>query len=279
LQINPATANLGTQGSTVQFQALEVSTDAGHPAKTRDVTKDVTWTSSNAAAVTVTSSGLATSVGPGTATISASTNGSFGVITATASVTSTGHDLLSLAIVPSSQTLYAVSETAQFVAIGTFNSDPVTQDMTAMATWRSSDANLATINSSGLATAVSCASASCDTSITASATSSSGNTVTSTPVTLTILPNSGGSNLPSLTVYKVGLGSGSVVSSPAGTGINCGSACTANFVLNATVTLVATPDAGSVFGGWSANCAPSTASPCMVTMGNSETVGAIFNQQ
>jgi hypothetical protein len=42
LQISPTTANVGPTGSTVQFTALEVSTDAGHPSKTRDVTKTVT---------------------------------------------------------------------------------------------------------------------------------------------------------------------------------------------------------------------------------------------
>jgi hypothetical protein len=191
--------------------------------------------------------------------------------------------LQSLAIVPSAQTVYAIAETAQFVAIGTFNSDPITQDMTNQVTWRSSDVNLATINSSGLATEVSCPSGQCNTAITASATSSSMNTITSTPVTLTVTQGSGGSLLPSLTVYKVGVGTGTVTSSPGGTGITCGATCTGNFVLNSNVTLVATPDAGFVFGGWSANCTPytptSTPATCVVTMANSETVGAIFNQQ
>jgi hypothetical protein len=279
LSITPASATLGSPGSTIQFRALETATDAGHPSQTTDVTNQVTWVSSNPTAATISSKGLATSVGSGTTTITATTNGSFGVLTANATLTASGHDLLSLAIVPSSQTLFALGETAQFVAIGTFNSDPITQDMTDLVIWRSTDVNLATINTSGLATAVGCASTSCATTITASATSFSGNTITGVPAALTVMPGSGGSNLPSLTVYKVGLGTGTVSSSPAGTGINCGAACTANFVLNSTVTLVATPAAGSVFGGWSANCLPATSATCTVTMGNSETVGAVFNQQ
>ena len=287
LQISPASASVGSLGGTVQFKALEVATNAaGHPPKTKDVTNTVTWTSSNAGTATISSTGLATAVGSGTTTITASTNGSFGVLTTTATLTVLGHDLLTLAIVPTSQTLYALQETAQFVAIGTFNSNPITQDMTNQVTWRSTDVNLATINTSGLATAVSCpplgTTSSCDTTITASAPSFSGNRIiTSVPAALTITSNSGVSTLPSLTVYKVGLGTGTVVSTPPGSGINCGSgaACTANFVLGAGVTLTATPDAGSVFGGWSANCAPPTAATCTVTMGNSETVGAIFNQQ
>jgi len=286
LSITPANATL-SPGSTIQFRAIETSTHAGHPNRSTDVTNQVTWESSNTAVATISTSGLATSVGPGSTTITATGDGSFGVLNANATLTASGHDLLSLSIVPSSQILYAVAETAQFVTIGTFNSDPITQDMTDQVTWRSVDVNLATINSSGLATAVSCAIGSCDTTITASATSANGNTITSDPAALTIEPNAGGSTLPSLTVYKVGLGTGTVVSTPAGTGIICGTgaACTGNFVLNSTVTLVATADPGSVFGGWSANCLPSTPSAppssgtCTVTMANSETVGAIFNQQ
>jgi len=44
-----------------------------------------------------------------------------------------------------------------------------------------------------------------------------------------------------LTVVKTG--NGTVTSSPAG--INCGTTCSASFARNTTVTLTATPDAGS----------------------------------
>jgi hypothetical protein len=281
LEVSPASASIGAAGSTMQFKALEIATDAGHPSKTTDVTKTVTWSSGDTGVATISASGLATATGSGTTTITASTNGSYGVVTGTASLTAQGHDLLSLVIVPSSQTLYAVGETAQFVAVGTFDSAPITQDMTDQVTWISTDVNLATINSSGLATAVSCPPAPaqvCNTSITASAISSGGSQVDSLPAALTLNLNpGGGSNLPSLTIYKVGLGTGTVTGI-AGSGINCGTSCTANFVLNASVTLTATPDAGSVFGGWSANCILPTATTCTVSMGNSETVGAIFNQ-
>jgi len=56
-----------------------------------------------------------------------------------------------------------------------------------------------------------------------------------------------------LTVAKVGLGGGSVTSSPAG--IDCGATCSASFNLSAAVTLTATPDSGSVFAGWGGACA------------------------
>jgi hypothetical protein len=94
---------------------------------------------------------------------------------------------------------------------------------------------------------------------------------------LSVDPGGGGSSLPSLSVYLVGAGTGTVVSSPAG--INCsgsGSGCTAYFPAGSTVTLTATPSSGT-FGGWSSNCTPDAANPCTVTMGTNQTVGAIFN--
>jgi hypothetical protein len=52
-----------------------------------------------------------------------------------------------------------------------------------------------------------------------------------------------------LSVTLAGAGSGTVTSSPAG--IDCGETCAAPFDAGGTVVLTATPDAGSVFSGWS----------------------------
>jgi Divergent InlB B-repeat domain len=88
--------------------------------------------------------------------------------------------------------------------------------------------------------------------------------------------------LPTLSIYEVGLGSGTVTSSDGV--ISCitsaasGAACTGNYVLGgATVTLTATPADGSTFGGWSANCLLATPTSCSIVMNNNEPVGAIFN--
>ena len=59
------------------------------------------------------------------------------------------------------------------------------------------------------------------------------------------------------------LGVGSVVSLPAG--LNCTAACGANFELNTTVTLTATPASGQVFEGWSGACT-GAANTCVVSM-------------
>jgi hypothetical protein len=52
----------------------------------------------------------------------------------------------------------------------------------------------------------------------------------------------------SLSVQKTGLGTGSVVSAPAG--IDCGNTCTADFGLNQVVRLLATEGLDSAFDGW-----------------------------
>jgi hypothetical protein len=60
-----------------------------------------------------------------------------------------------------------------------------------------------------------------------------------------------------LTISKYGDGSGTVTSNP--TGIDCGTDCQHDYVLGTVVNLLAEPDAGSQFTGWSgdADCADS----------------------
>ena len=57
---------------------------------------------------------------------------------------------------------------------------------------------------------------------------------------------------PALTVTKDGTGTGTVSSDPPG--IDCGTICSALFPEGSLVTLSATPDAGSVFTGWTGDC-------------------------
>jgi hypothetical protein len=68
-----------------------------------------------------------------------------------------------------------------------------------------------------------------------------------------------------LTVLKSGTGTGSITNSPTGSSFNPGT----------RVTLTATADASSVFGGWSGGCGSSPT--CIVTMNSNITVTAGFN--
>jgi hypothetical protein len=63
-----------------------------------------------------------------------------------------------------------------------------------------------------------------------------------------------------VTVSKVGTGTGTVDSTPAG--INCGTACSVTYGAQTVVTLIATPDSGSLFDGWSDSGCAGTA-PCI----------------
>ncbi len=79
----------------------------------------------------------------------------------------------------------------------------------------------------------------------------------------------------SLTVIKSGTGSGTVTSSPAG--INCGSGCSESYDPGTIVTLTATQDAGSSFGGWSGDLS-GTANAASLTMNGPKTVVVNFTQ-
>jgi hypothetical protein len=278
IQVTPSSASLTKTGETVQLTATGTFVHNTHPSQTQNLTTQATWASSDTSVATVSSSGLVTAVGTGSTTITATTNSSSGPVTGSSAVQVTAqavHDLVSIAVIPSSQQLGTVGEPAQFIAIGTFNTDPRTQDLTNQVTWKSSDVSIATVNSAGLAIL----NGHGTTTITAVGTSLSGADVAASG-TIGFDPTSGGGVvLPALTVYTVGLGTGSVVSNPPA--INCtstsGTGCTSNFVVGTSVTLTATPAAGSTFAGWSSNCLPDTAPTCTIVMNNNEPVGAIFN--
>jgi uncharacterized repeat protein (TIGR01451 family) len=79
-----------------------------------------------------------------------------------------------------------------------------------------------------------------------------------------------------LTVSRVGSGSGTVTSSPAG--VDCGDDCTEQYQPGAQVTLTADPSAGSRFDGWT-GCDNAFGTTCAVTMDADKQVAASFVQQ
>lgn len=82
-----------------------------------------------------------------------------------------------------------------------------------------------------------------------------------------------------LSVVKIGNGSGRVVSSPSG--IHCGNICTAQFSFaTGTIYLNAFPDGSSSFGGWM-GCTHSTGTKCILDVTGevpSSTIIAKFNK-
>ncbi|MFH0899537.1 MAG: Ig-like domain-containing protein [Pseudomonadota bacterium] len=146
ISVAPRTASL-TIGLSQKFAATGRFTDGS----TRDVSAEVTWASSDRAVATVSndpgSQGLATAVGRGTATITATS----GTVSGNATLTVTEIIVQSITVTPSSPSV-AVGFTQKFTAIGAF-SDGSTKDITAEAVWSTSDVRIATV-SKGVATGV-----------------------------------------------------------------------------------------------------------------------------
>jgi hypothetical protein len=91
-----------------------------------------------------------------------------------------------------------------------------------------------------------------------------------------------GATTNSLTIEGGGDGSGTVTSSPAGIlcDINIASGsedCQQQYPSGTQVTLTATPETGSSFGGWSGGCS-GTSTSCTVTMDQARTVTAAFDE-
>jgi hypothetical protein len=156
--VQPGAQTALSIGATSNFLAL-ATTNAGTSVNLTDnsVTVDgqliapAAWSSSNQAVVKIDKlTGIATSTGPGAAVITAlvtnpgdqSTVFGQANYTVTVSSTTTAEPFVSLAIVPAAQTLYAVGQTATFLAIGTTASG-TTQDLTSYATWTSSNTSVA----------------------------------------------------------------------------------------------------------------------------------------
>ena len=279
IEVLPNAALATYAGQTIQYKAYGAYTrGGGHPTNLQDITNQVDWISSAPSVATINATGMATAVGTGVTNITASLNGIAATTILQESSSLPANSLTAITVYPiAGQVVTYLGEPSQFIAIGTYNTNPMTQDLTDQVTWQSSDVEVATINSAGLALGNSIGS----TTITAMGKSITGASIVGTSIlavgALPPPPPPGNVPLPLLSVYAVGLGTGTVTSSPEGVNCISGAGCTGNFVLNSTVTLTAIPAAGSSFGGWSANCLPDTTNTCKIVMSNNEPVGAIFN--
>jgi hypothetical protein len=144
IAVTPATPGIMVTGSTIQFDTVGTYSDGS----TADVSSQVTWNSDMPAAVTISSTGLASAVAAGTANITATMD----------SVTSNTvqlivEDVTSIDVEPANPANLAVGATQQFTATATFT-DGSTEDISSQATLVSDTVATATISSTGLATGV-----------------------------------------------------------------------------------------------------------------------------
>ncbi len=142
LSVSPASTTVVVSNNQ-QFVATGVFTDGSQ----REMTSSVVWSSTQPATATISASGLAVSKQQGTAIISAAS----GSLKGSATLAVMPAPLVSLSVSPSSSSLIKGSS-QQLRAIGTF-SDKSTQDLTSVVNWTSSATSIATVSSSGLATA------------------------------------------------------------------------------------------------------------------------------
>jgi uncharacterized protein YjdB len=141
--VSPGTA-AGTVGQSAQFSAV-----AKDPAGRIRTGLAVTWSSSNSAVVAVTSTGLATAIGGGSATV----NATIGGVTGRATVTVTGATITvaNVTVTPGSAS-GSIGDAAQFSALVTDGAG--TAITTVPVVWTTSNAGVITVTPTGYVTAV-----------------------------------------------------------------------------------------------------------------------------
>jgi uncharacterized protein YjdB len=138
LAISPLNSSMPA-GAIKQFSATATLSDNS----TQDVTASVLWSSSNPAAATINSSGLATSIATGTTTVGAA----WGAVTQSTTLTVSNVKLVSITISPANPRVEK-GTSLKFTATGVY-SDGSTAPL-AVVSWRSSKPQFANIRGSGI---------------------------------------------------------------------------------------------------------------------------------
>ncbi len=137
ISIQPANGSIA-QGTKLQLAAIGTFNDGG----TRDITHQVSWSSSDTTIATVgASNGQLFGAASGLVTITAT----LGSATTSVPLTVTGAKIVSISVTPSSVTI-PIGGHKRFTATGIFD-DSSTQDLTSTAAWTSSNASVATVGS------------------------------------------------------------------------------------------------------------------------------------
>jgi hypothetical protein len=145
ISLSPASVTLALN-ATQQYTATATYSDG----TTSNVTSSVTWVSSVPAAVSISSSGLATVLAANKAVIKI--KASLGTVTSPAASITAPPALKSIALTPAKVSL-AVGESQQYTATATYT-DGTTANISSTVTWSSSNPTAASITSAGLATVV-----------------------------------------------------------------------------------------------------------------------------
>ena len=141
VEVSPATAELSALGATVQLTATPLDAN-GHAVEGAAFS----WETSDAAVATVSSSGLVTAAGNGQARITASAGAASG-----SAVVTVLQSVVSVEVSPATAELTALGATVQLTAAALDTNGRAVES--AVFSWETSDAAVATVSSSGLVTA------------------------------------------------------------------------------------------------------------------------------
>jgi hypothetical protein len=142
INVAPGSASIPL-GNHQQFLATGSYSDG----TSKDLSTQVSWSSSAGTVASIDSTGLAATAGQGSTVITAT----LGSVSGSASLTVTAAALVSIAVTPDPATV-PLGTLQQFTATGTYT-DSTSKDMTSSASWASSNHGTATITSAGVATA------------------------------------------------------------------------------------------------------------------------------
>ena len=144
IAVSPATATIAL-GTSQQYQATGTYSDGSTQAIAPSL---VAWSSGTPAVAAVNSSGFATTLSQGTATLT----GAFESFSTAVSLTVAPPSLVSISVIPNAASI-AVGATQQLNVTGNFT-DGSTQNFTSNTAWASSNPGVIGVSSAGLATAV-----------------------------------------------------------------------------------------------------------------------------
>ncbi len=175
LSISPASVEMSSFGETIQLTAT-VLDENGQPI----AGAPVNWAIDNNSVATVSGGGLVTAVQNGSATVTATSGRASGAGSVTVA-----QQLARIDVSPSADTLFAVADTVQLTARPVDAHDNAVPNVTV--TWSSEDEGIATVDSTGLVTAVGNGSANI-TASTGGTTGSAAVTVSQLVVQMDVLP-------------------------------------------------------------------------------------------